>query len=186
MRIACGALDFGDACNVRERNFQTRWNNGWLPGGPTPYLQGVKEMVWELSVVGDCTWLREDNLRSATTFTLNASGLRFVNWGELLKMGDTPNVRNRLNQPTLRLGVRALAVGSACFVDIDAHVEVAIEGGHFIFNKQPLGPGAGMNIWHDAGEMISAPSNEIEGRASQVLDRIIKPLANAWVASQPR
>jgi hypothetical protein len=155
-------------------------------GGPTPYLQGVKEVVWELSVTSNCNSLRDDNLRSAAAFTLNASGSRFVNYGELLKMGDTPTVQNRLNQPNLRLGVRAMSVGAACFADIDAHVEAAIEGGQFIFNRKPIGRGAGMNIWFDAGEMISAPSNEIEGRVSQVLDRIIKRFANAWVASQPR
>ena|SRR5438105_1258923 len=73
-----------------------------------------------------------------------------------------------------RLGIRALAITAACFADIDAHVEVAVEGGRFIFNKKSVGQAAGMNIWHDAGEMISAPSNKVEGRASQALDRIIK------------
>src|SRR3974390_2594715 len=112
-----------------------------LEGGPTSYLDGIKEMHWVLAVINKCG-LDEQHLRASAKSTFTKSKLGFVSSEE------APTER-LFDSPLLRITITALPAEPGCAASISAQVIAPIEGARFVYNKKPLSKYAEVTIWRD-------------------------------------
>jgi hypothetical protein len=147
-----------------------------LSGGPTSYLDGIKEMPWALKLLDQCG-LDEQHIRSAAASAIVRTKLGFVSSDEDI-----------LERPLFQLIVTALPADSGCAASISARVITPIEGARFAHNKKPLQKYTGVTIWEDTygagGQAIYEPTQQITARIEATIDILISELAEAWTHSQ--
>jgi hypothetical protein len=98
-----------------------------LSGGPTSYLDGIKEMPWVLKLLDQCG-LDEQHIRGSATSAIMRTKLGFVSSDE-----------DVLERPLFQLIVTALPASSGCAASISARVIAPIEGARFVYDKDDLG-----------------------------------------------
>ena len=89
-----------------------------LSGGPTSYLDGIKELHWVLKLLDQCG-LDEQHIRGSATSALMRTKLGFVS---------DDDVRDFFERPLFQLIVTALPASSGCAASISARVIAPIEG----------------------------------------------------------
>jgi hypothetical protein len=83
-----------------------------LSGGPTSYLDGIKEMHWVLKLLDQCG-LDEQHIRGSATSAFMRTKLGFVS---------DEDVRDFFERPLFQLIVTALPESSGCAASISARV----------------------------------------------------------------
>jgi hypothetical protein len=151
-----------------------------LEGGPTSYLDGIKEMHWVLAVINKCG-LDEQHLRASAKSTFAKSKLGFVSSEE------APTER-LFDRPLFRIAITALPAEPGCAASISAQVIAPIEGARFVYNKNPLSKYSEVTIWRDTygfGTQVICERKEQIGRElEEIVDSLINDFAEAWSHSQ--
>ena len=98
-----------------------------LSGGPTSYLDGIKEMHWVLKLLDQCG-VDEQHIRGSATSAFMRTKLGFVS---------DDDVRDFFERPLFQLIVTALPASSGCAASISARVIAPIEGARFIRQEAP-------------------------------------------------
>ena len=147
-----------------------------LSGGPTSYLDGIKEMPWALKLLDQCG-LDEQQIRSSATSAIIRTKLRFVSSDE-----------DVLERPLFQLIVTVLPASSGCAASISARVIAPIEGARFTHGKKPLQKYTDVTIWQDTygagGQAIYEPHEQIAARIETTIETFISQFAEAWTHSQ--
>lgn len=148
-----------------------------LSGGPTSYLDGIKEMPWVLKLLDQCG-LDEQQIRGSATSAIMRTKLGFVSSDE--------DGGNFFERPLLQLIVTARPASSGCAASISARVTAPIEGARFVYDKKPLQNPTFVTIWeHDeGGRAIYEPQEQITARIEATLETLIDEFAEAWTHSQ--
>jgi hypothetical protein len=149
-----------------------------LSGGPTSYLDGIKEMHWVLKLLDQCG-LDEQHIRGSATSALMRTKLGFVS---------DDDVRGFFERPLFQLTVTALPASSGCAASISARVIAPIEGARFVYDKKPLQKPTFVTIWEseygEGGRAIYESHEQITARIEATIDTLINELAEAWTHSQ--
>ena len=147
-----------------------------LSGGPTSYLDGIKEMPWVLKLLDQCG-LDEQHVRGSATSAIMRTKLGFVSSDE-----------DVLERPLFQLIVTVLPASSGCAASISARVIAPIEGARFAHDKKPLQKHTDVTIWEDTygagGQPIYEPHEQITARIDATIDILISKFAEAWTHSQ--
>jgi hypothetical protein len=150
-----------------------------MSGGPTSYLDGIKEMPWILKLVNQCG-LDEQHIRGSATNAFMRTKLGFVSSDE-----DAGNIFER---SFFQLVVTALPESSGCAASISARVIAPIEGARFVYDKKPLQKPTFVTIWEseygESGRAIYASREQITARIEATIDTLINEFAEAWTHSQ--
>lgn len=148
-----------------------------LSGGPTSYLDGIKEMPWVLKLLDQCG-LDEQHIRGSVTSAFMRTKLGFV----------SSDVRDFFERPLFQLIVTALPASSGCAASISARVIAPIEGARFVYDKKPLQNPSYVTIWEnkygEGGRPIYEPNEQITARIEATIDTLINEFAEAWTHSQ--
>ena len=151
-----------------------------LQGGPTSYLDGIKEMHWVLAVINKCG-LDEQHLRASAKSTFAKSKLEFVSSEE------APTER-LFDRPLFQIAITALPAERGCAASISARVVAPIEGARFVHNKEPLSKYSEVTIWRDTygigTQVICEPNKQIGRKLEEIVDGLIEDFAEAWTHSQ--
>lgn len=154
--------------------------SGLMVGGPTSYLDGIKEMHWALVMINRCG-LDEQHLRASAKSTFSKSKLGFVSSNE------APTER-LFDRPLFRIVIKALPAERGCVASISAQVIAPIEGARFVYNKKPLQKPSTLTIWQDkygdGGQVIYEPNEQIVRKVEETVDGLIMGFAEAWTHSQ--
>lgn len=149
-----------------------------LSGGPTSYLDGIKEMHWVLKLLDQCG-LDEQHIRESATSAFVRTKLGFVN---------DKDVRDFFERPLFQLIVTALPAGSGCAASISARAIAPIEGARFVYDKKPLQKPTFVTIWEstygEGGQAIYETHEQITARIEATIDTLINEFAEAWTHSQ--
>jgi hypothetical protein len=149
-----------------------------LSGGPTSYLDGIKEMHWVLKLLDQCG-LDEQHIRGSATSAFMRTKLGFVS---------DEDVRDFFERPLFQLIVTALPASSGCAASISARVIAPIEGARFVYDKKPLQKPTFVTIWEDkygeGGRAVYEPHQQITARIEATIDTLINEFAEAWTHSQ--
>ena len=150
-----------------------------LSGGPTSYLDGIKNMHWVLKLLDQCG-LDEQHIRGSATSAFMRTKLGFVS--------ESDEDVDVLEQPLFQLIVTALPASSGCAASIFARVTAPIEGARFVYDKKPLQKPTLGTIWEDTygegGRAIYEPHEQITARIEATIDTLINEFAEAWTHSQ--
>ncbi len=150
-----------------------------LSGGPTSYLDGIKQMNWVLKLLDQCG-LDEQHLRESATSAVLRTKLGFVSSAE--------DVSDIFERPLFQLIVTALPASSGCAASISARVIAPIEGARFVYDKKPLQKPTHVTIWEstygEGGQAIYEPKKQMTARIEANIDTLIKEFAGAWTHSQ--
>jgi hypothetical protein len=148
-----------------------------LSGGPTSYLDGIKEMHWVLKLLDQCG-LDEQHIRGSATSAFMRTKLGFVSDEDV----------DVLELPLFQLIVTALPASSGCAASISARVIAPTEGARFVYDKKPLQKPTFVTIWEDmhgdGGQAIYEPHEQITARIEATIDPLINEFAEAWTHSQ--
>jgi len=151
-----------------------------LTGGPTSYLDGIKEMHWVLVITNKCG-LDEQPLRASAKATFTKSKLGFVS-------SEEASPEHFFDRPLFRIAITALPAESGCAASISAQVIAPIEGARFVHDKKPIQEPSVMTIWQDqygdGGQVIYEPKKQIVRKIEQIVDGLIKDFSEAWTHSQ--
>jgi hypothetical protein len=151
-----------------------------LAGGPTSYLDGIKEMHRVLVVIDKCG-LDEQHLRDSAKSTFTKSKLGFVSSEE------APPER-LFDRPLFQIAITALPAEPGCAAAISARVIAPIEGARFVHNKKPLSKYSDLTIWRDkygfGTQVIYEPNEQIGRKLEEIADGLIEDFAEAWTHSQ--
>lgn len=155
--------------------------SGLMVGGPTSYLDRIKEMHWKLVVINRCG-LDVQHLRASAKSTFSKSKLGFVSSEE------APTER-LFDRPLFRIVINALPAERGCAASISAQVIAPIEGARFVYNKKPVQKRSStLTIWqdkyHDGGRVIYEPNEQIVPKIEEIVDGLIEDFAEAWTHSQ--
>jgi hypothetical protein len=149
-----------------------------LSGGPTSYLDGIKEMHWVLKLLDQCD-LDEQHIRGSATSAFMRTKLGFVS---------DEDVHDFFERPLFQLIVTALPASSGWAASISAKVIAPIEGARFVYDKKPLQKPTFVTIWQDkygeGGRAIYEPHQRITARIEATIDTLINEFAEAWTHSQ--
>jgi len=148
-----------------------------LSGGPTSYLDGIKEMPWVLKLLDKCD-LDEQRIRESAASALTRTKLGFVR----------SDVSDFFERPLFQLLVTALPANSGCAASISARVIAPVEGARFVYDKKPLQKPTYVTIWEnmygEGGRVIYEPHEQITARIEATIDTLIDEFAEAWTHSQ--
>jgi hypothetical protein len=151
-----------------------------LRGGPTSYLDGIKEIHWVLAVTNKCG-LDEQHLRASAKSTFTKSKLGFVS-------SEEAPPEYFFDRPLFRIAITALPAESGCAASISAQVIAPIEGARFVYNNKPVQKPSMLTIWQDmygdGGQVIYEPKKQIVRKIEEIVDGLIKDFAEAWTHSQ--
>jgi hypothetical protein len=151
-----------------------------LSGGPTSYLDGIKQMHWVLKLLDQCG-LDEQHIRASATSAVMRTKLGFVPESD-------EDVRDIFEHPLFQLIVTALPEDSECAASIAARVIAPIEGAHFVYDKKPLQKPTYVTIWEstygDGGHAIYGPNGKMTAKIEATIDSLINEFAEAWTHSQ--
>src|SRR5262249_25255604 len=151
-----------------------------LTGGPTSYLDGIKEMHWVLVVTNKCG-LDEQHLRASAKSTFTKSKLGFVS-------SEEAPPEYFFDRPLFQIAITALPAAPGCAASIPAQVIAPIEGARFVYNKKPVQKPSMLTIWRDmygyGGRVIYEPNKQIVRKIQEIVDGLIKDFAEAWTHSQ--
>lgn len=150
-----------------------------LSGGPTSYLDGIKEMPWILKLLDRCG-LDEQHIREAATNAFMRTKLGFVSSDE-----DAGNIFER---SFFQLVVTALPESAGCAASISARVVAPVEGARFVYDNKPLQEPTFVTIWEseygEGGRAIYEPDKQVTARIEATVDTLINEFAEAWTHSQ--
>jgi hypothetical protein len=136
-----------------------------LVGGPTSYLDGVKETHWVLAVIDKCG-LDEQHLRVSAKSTFTKSNLGFVSSEE------APPER-LFDRPLFQMAITALPAEPGCAASISARVIAPIAGARFVHNKKPLSKHSELTIWRDmygfGAQVIYEPNEQIGRKLEKIV-----------------
>jgi hypothetical protein len=165
-----------------------------LTGGPTSYLDGIKEMHWVLVVTNKCG-LDEQHLRASAKSTFTKSKLGFVSSEEappeyffdrpLFQIAITALPAEKSFRVTARDRKTARKTakvfgksGPGCAASISAQVIAPIEGARFVYNKKPVQKPSMLTIWQDRygyrGQVIYEPNEQIVRKIEEIVDGLIR------------
>ncbi len=149
-----------------------------MSGGPTSYLDGMKEMHWVLKLQDQCG-LDEKHIRAATTSAIMRTKLGFVT---------DDDVSDFFEHPLFQLIVTSLPASSGCAAAIAARVIAPVEGAHFVYDKKPLQKPTYVTIWESSygenGKAIYEPHKQITAKIEATVDALINEFGEAWTHSQ--
>jgi hypothetical protein len=148
-----------------------------LSGGPTSYLDGIKEMPWVIKLLDKCD-LDEQRIRGSAASAFTRTKLGFVR----------SDVSDFFERPLFQLIVTALPASTGCAASISARVIAPVEGARFVYDKKPLQKPTYVTIWEnmygEGGRVIYEPHEQITARIEATIDTLIDELAEAWTHSQ--
>ncbi len=151
-----------------------------LSGGPTSYLDGIKEIHWVLVVTDKCG-LDEPQLKASAKSAFAKSKLGFVSSEE------APS-EDFFERPLFQIAITVLPAEPGCAASISAQVMAPIEGARFVYNKKPVQKPSMLTIWQDkygnGGQAIYEPNEQIARKIEDIVDGLIKDFAQAWTHSQ--
>ena len=149
-----------------------------LSGGPTSYLDGIKEMHWVLKLQDQCD-LDETHIRGAAASAITRTKLGFVT---------DDDVSDFFEHPLFQLIVTALPARSGCAASIAARVSAPVEGARFVYDKKPLQKPTYVTIWESSygenGQVICEPHKQITDKIDATVDTLINEFGEAWTHSQ--
>jgi hypothetical protein len=147
-----------------------------LSGGPTSYLDGIKEMPWVLKLLDQCG-LDDRHIKGAATSAIMRTKLGFVS-----------SDKDMLERPLFQLMVTVLPASSGCAASISARVIAPIERARFAHDKKPLQKHTDVTIWEDTygagGQAIYETHEQITARIEATIETLISEFAEAWTHSQ--
>jgi hypothetical protein len=147
-----------------------------LSGGPTSYLDGIKEIPWALKLLDQCS-LNEQQIRSSAKSAIMRTKLGFVSSDE-----------DVLERPLFQLIVTVLPASFGCAASVSSRVIAPIEGARFTNGKKPLQKYTVVTIWEDTygagGKAIYEPHEQITARIEATIETLISEFAEAWTNSQ--
>ena len=147
-----------------------------LTGGPTSYLDGIKEIHWVLAVTNKCG-LDEQHLRASAKSTFTKSKLGFVS-------SEEAPPEQLFDRPLFQIAITALPAEPGCAASISAQLIAPIEGARFVHNKKPLSRHSELTIWRDmygfGTQVIYEPNEQIGRKLEEIVDGLIKDFAEAW------
>jgi hypothetical protein len=152
-----------------------------LSGGPTSYLDGIKEMPWVLKLLDKCD-LDEQRIRGSAASAIMRTKLGFVSSDE----DEDGSVF--FERPLFQLIVTVLPASSGCAASISARGTAPVEGARFVYDNKRLQKPTFVTIWQDqyeeGGRVIYESHEQITARIEATVETLIKEFAEAWTHSQ--